>query len=155
MQRVEPALDPTQSEHLSHMQRFGEALERMSSEISVLIMAAHKAMRGRRDYHGVRLSDRLQPCGKVGGLANCCMLLRHPLVHEIADHDDARGNADAHLERNTSNRNGYAIDDGEASAHCPFGIVFMRSWVPKISKHPIAKVLRHHAIEPLDLARAG
>ena len=89
----------------------------MSSEIAVFEKAAHKAMRNRCDHHSVRLGNRLQPGGKVRGLANGGVLLRYALAHEIADHDDARSNSDARLERNAGSSGAYAIDDGEASAH--------------------------------------
>src|SRR5262245_21432375 len=146
MQRVKSALDLTQSKYLPHVQRFSKALECISSEIAILEKAAHKAMRNWCDHHRVRLGDRLQPRGKVSGFADCRVLLRHAFAHEVADHGYAGGNADAGLERNTGSRGAYAVDDGEPSAHRPLGIVLMRSRIPKVSEHPIAEILRHHAI---------
>jgi hypothetical protein len=40
---------------------------------------------------------------------------------------------------------------GEPSAHRLLGIVLMRSRIPKISEHPIAEILRYHAIQLFDL----
>ena len=48
---------------LHHMQGFCKALERMPAEIPILEKTAQKAMCNRSDHHGVRLGDRLQPCG--------------------------------------------------------------------------------------------
>ena len=61
-------------------------------------------MRLGADQERVGLGQRLQACGEVGGLADGRVLLRHAFADEIADHDDARGDADARLQRHALQR---------------------------------------------------
>ena len=66
-------------------------------QVAVLEQSAEQTVGLWSDQQRVGLGDRLQPGGKVGGLANCRVLLRHALAHEISDNDHAARDANARL----------------------------------------------------------
>jgi hypothetical protein len=143
MQRFKPAFDLTLSKYLPHMQRLSKALECTSSEIPIL-----QRPLTRRSVTGAITSvfgwaiNRNRPARLVASPIAAFSSVTPSRMRS----PDARGNADARLERNTRSRGAYGVDDGEPSAHRPLGIVLMRSRIPKVSEHPIAEMLRHHAI---------
>ena len=76
------------------------------------------------------------------------MLLRGTFPDEIADHDNAGGDADANLELADSHvEPSDCGDDVEAGAHGPLGIVFVGARKAEINQHAVAHVFRDETVE--------
>ena len=98
----------------------------------------------------VRLGKRLQPGGEVRRLADDRVLLRGTLADQIADHDQPGGDADPHAQSLSRRQSADRLDEREAGAHRPLGVVLVRLRVAEIDQHPVAHVLGDKAVEAGD-----
>jgi hypothetical protein len=143
------------AEHPPHVDRPAKALEGLGAEIAAVEQARNEAKGLRRNEDRVGFRERLQAGGEIGRLADRRLFLGSP--REIADNGDARGDADADLQRNAWQRpqDRHGGDDGKAGAHGALGIVFVRCRIAEIDEHAIPHVLGDVAPEAGDLAGAA
>ena len=95
MQRLEAALGAALARDAPGPHRLGEALERLWPEIG----HSNRPPSSRRVRSAITtvpgLGERLQAGGQVRRLADDRLLLRRALADQVADHDQAGGDADA------------------------------------------------------------
>src|SRR5262245_51902748 len=127
MERLEPALGTTLAFDPPGGEGFCEALEPLLTKISQPEQTAGQPARRLTDDPAARSRQRLQPGCQVRGLADHRLLLGGTLADQLADHDQAGGNADPGHERGVHRRlqSRQCIDDREPSADCPLGLVLM------------------------------
>src|SRR5262249_20302565 len=105
---------------------------------------------GDHDHPG--FSHTLEASGEIRRIAYDRRLQRGTRADHVSDHDYASRNAYAGTKRACGARDSIqaadALDEGQARAHRPFGIVFVRAGVAKIDQYPIAKIAGHEAAEP-------
>jgi hypothetical protein len=110
-----------------------------------------------RDYNCVGVREGLQAWSQVRCLADRRVFLARSVANKIANNDYTRGYTDPRLQGHI--RRGfqcaYDPEDGEAGAHCPLGIVLVRSGIPKIRNYAVAKIICDHATKMLDLCCTG
>ena len=108
----------------------------------------HCARRGLGDKYATRLGDALQPGGQVHRIAQGQVFKVAACPHIPGDHETGvQPNADlkawqaAHLLEL-----GFVLADGhlkiEGCQHCPFWIIFVRSWGAKKGQCAVAQELR-------------
>ena len=104
-----------------------------------------------------RQSDPLQARREIGRVADDGLLLRSTLSHEIADHDEASRDADAHLEffhGPCLQRSDHAYDFQSCSDR-PLGVVLMGAWKAKIGENAVAHEFSDKTVVACDNTRAG
>ena len=82
-----------------HAQRLGEALQAVQAEVGQLEQAADQPARRLADHDAAWLGQRLQPGREVRRLADYRLLLCRALADQLADHDQAGGDADPGRQR--------------------------------------------------------
>ena len=102
--------------------------DRQWAEIAIVEQVAQQAARIIRNDNSVRLCKPLEPGGKIGGLTNDRLFLGRSLTKQIADDDNASGDADTRLQRRRSNRAepGDGLDQSKAGANSLFGTLLVR-----------------------------
>src|SRR4051795_2533665 len=113
--------------------RFGEALEAVTTEIPKREQAAQEAPRALRDDHCTRPRQSLQSCREVRRLADHGFLLSGALADEMADDNEPRGNPDTSSERPADRRIEFchSAGYGKTGSHGPLALVLMRAWPSK------------------------
>ena len=149
---LEATLGPAFARNPPDRKRLGKALEPLRAEVSKLEYPAHQPARRLADHDTARLGYRLQSCCQVGRLADYRLLLRRALPDQLADHDQASGDADPDREprarRRFQSRQG--INDREPRSDRPLGLVLVRLWVAEIDQHPVTHIFRDVTIPALD-----
>ena len=109
------------------------------------------------DQDRAGLGAGLQARGQIGRVAYNGLFLRRPLADQIADDDDPRRDADAHIQSFSDAR--VEPPDGvrevEPRANSSFGVVLVGARKAEIGEDSIAHEFRHEAIVARDDARAG
>ena len=82
--------------------------------------------------------DGLQPRREVRRLADDAALAGIALPDQIADDDEAAGDADPHLQPFRETEAANRRDHSESGAHRPLGIIFMRLRVAEIRQNAVA-----------------
>ncbi len=101
-------------------------------------------------------ASALQPGGQVGRLADHGLLLRGTLADQLADHDEAGGDADPAGERRVAGAEPPdRSDNRQPGANRPLGLVLVRHRPAEIGQHAVAHELRDMALEARDLAGDG
>ena len=122
------------------------------AEVAQLEQPADQPLRARRDHDRVRLRHRLQAGREVRGFADDRRAPALARADQIADHDQAGGDADADLQAHPSAREPPdGVNQREAGPHCPLGIVLVRLRIAEIDEHAVAHILGHKALEATDL----
>ena len=144
---LEPIAVRTRTQDTPDVHRIVNSCDRQSAEITIVKQAAQQAARIVCYHNRVRFGGPLQPCRKISRLTNDRLLLGRALTEEIADHDEARRDADTHLQRGRLARIelGHGLDQGEARAHRLFGVLLMRLRVTEIGQYAVAEILRDKA----------
>jgi hypothetical protein len=128
---------------------------------------AEQPARGGGDHHRAGLGQSLQPGGQVRRLADHRLLLRRTFAEQVADHHQAGGDADAHLELvpgrppaqgGRSGDGGHVEppdrgDDVEAGADGALGIVLVGAGKAKINQHAVAHVFGDETVEAANRRR--
>jgi hypothetical protein len=97
-ERFETARDRAGAEHLPGTDRLGESLDLGEPKIAIIKKAADELARARCDDHRAWFGERLQPGRKIRRFAHYTVLARLTRPDEIADDNQTRCDADAHLE---------------------------------------------------------
>jgi hypothetical protein len=157
MMGLEPTLDPTRPEYLTHVYRLDEAFQVVASKIAIFEKPTDQAVCDGRDDDGIGFANRLQPRHKVGGLTDRGILPGHALANKIANNNHARADGDAGLHRDIRGefQRWDSFDDSEAGENRTLRVVLVRGRVPEIREHTITEVLCHHATEGFDLFGAA
>ena len=123
--------------------RRAQALELDGTQIRVLEQTAGQPPRARRDHHGPRLGQCLQPRREVRRLADHRLFLRCALADQIADDHQPGGDADPHLQwrRRDGVEPGHLLDQLQPGAHRALGIVLVGPRIAEIGEHAVAHVL--------------
>ena len=132
------------------MLRLSKAGEALRPKIRALEQRADLPPCALGDDERARLGHRLQAGGDVRGLADNPTLLRGARADQVADHNEAASNAEAHVHWLGRGESADGIDDGEPGADRPLGIVLVRLRVAKINEHAIAHIFGDKAREPGD-----
>src|SRR6185312_8756666 len=150
-QRLEAAVAAALADDAPGVRRRSEAFELMAAEARALEELADELPRALSDHDGARLSQRLQPGGEVGRLADHPLLALGALAEQVADDDEAGGDADAHLHGATAQREApERVDHREAGAYGALGIVLLRPRIAEQGKHAVAHVFGDHSAMMLD-----
>ena len=90
---------------------------------------------------GARPGQRLQSGGEVWRLADHAALLRGTGADQIANDDEAGGDANPHVQRLLCGEPADRVDDREPGASRALGIVLMRLGIAEINQHAVAHIL--------------
>ena len=151
MQCLEAALDGAPAHHARGHHRRAQALDLDRTQIRVLEQTAGQPPRARRDDHGPRLSQRLQPRREVRCLADHRLFLRGTLADQIADDRQPGGDADPHLQRRRDGvESGHLLHQLQRRAHRALGIVLVGPRIAEIGQHPVAHILGDKAAAAAD-----
>ena len=152
--RVTTAASPT---HPPSRNRTRKSLQFVLAGAFQLEQAAKQIVRRLADEDGVRLRERLQPRGEIGGLADNGTLLRCAGADDFTDDNEPSGNTDPRL----NTRAVRALDaadfrqDADRCAHGAFCRVLEGARETEIGEHAVAHEFRDEAAEPTDRASCG
>ena len=96
-QRLESAVYGARADHLPDRHGSAEAFDGDRAESAGFKKFTEEATGAAGNNHRIRLGERLKPRGKIGGLSDHLMLLRHALTAEVPNDHQAGGNADPHV----------------------------------------------------------
>ena len=99
---------------------------------------------------GARPGQRLQAGREVWRLADDAPLLRRTRADQIANHDEAGGDANPNVQRLLCGEPADRVDDREPGADRALGIVLMRLGVAEIDQHAVAHILGDKAAKAGD-----
>jgi hypothetical protein len=149
-QCLEAADDPALADHTPGRLRLGKTGKRLGAEILDLEQCADLSPGAVGNDQGAGPGQRLQTGGEVWGLADHDPLLRRTHADQIADDDEASGDADPNVQRLLCGEPADRIDDREPGASRPLGIVLMRLGIAEINQHAIAHIFGDKAAKAAD-----
>ena len=137
--------------------RHVEAFQRLRAKRLQLERAAEQPPCGVRNHNGARLGERLQSRRQIWRFADDRLFLRRTLADEIADHDNACGDADADLQSRPRPRVELREGGGdvEAGPDRAFGVFLMGARKAEIRQHAVAHEFGDEAVIARDRARTG
>ena len=120
----------------------------MFAEVAQAKPIAEQPPRRRPDRDAARLDEALQPRREIGGVADDGLFPRRTLSDNVADHDDARRDADAHAELLARSRlqSRHNLRDFEPCVHRPRRVILMRAGETEIGEHAVAHELSDEAV---------
>ena len=121
--------------------RLGKTGERLGPEILDLEQRADLSPGAVGNDQGARPGQRLQTGGEVWRLADDAPLLRSTRADQIANDDEASGDADPHVQRLLCGEPADRVDDREPGASRALGVVLMRLGIAEIDQHAVAHIL--------------
>ena len=148
-----PVVDVGLAHHSPRLHRLGDALEVMLAQVLAGERPADKLAREPADHHLVRPGQRLQAGGAVWGIAHHARLFRCAFADDVADHDQAGVDADAHRQIHVAHRRvchadvSQGLHDAEAGARGALGVVLVCLRITKIHQHAVAHVPSNEAAE--------
>jgi CHASE2 domain-containing sensor protein len=128
----------------------GKTGERLGAEILDLEQRPDLSPGAVGNDQGARPGQRLQTGGEVWRLADHAALLRGTRADQIADDDEASGDANPNVQRLLCGEPADRLDDREPGAHRPLGIVLMRLRISEINQHAVAHILGDKAVKAAD-----
>jgi hypothetical protein len=138
------------AQHAPYRDGGGEAFERSLAEALIFEAVAEQPMRARSDENRFGLGHRLQASGEIRRLAGDGTLSGRTHTEQVADNDDARGDADAYLQSASIRafELSYFIDDGQRRADGMLRRIFVGPWIAEVGEHTVAHELRDETVEP-------
>ena len=100
-----------------------------------------------------RVPGRASACRRgceVWRLADYAPLLRSTGTNQIANHDEAAGDADPHVQRLLRGEPADRVDDRQPGAGRALGIVLVRLGIAEINQHAVAHILGDKAAKAAD-----
>jgi hypothetical protein len=141
--RLEAALGSRHALNRPRGHRFGDALDAVPAEVTQPKQIAKQTPRGARHNDHSRIRQGLQPSRNVRRGADHRLIPQRALGAEIADHDQARRDADAHRKRFLRARL-EAANGGNDIEPRPYGslrVVLVRARIAEIGQYPVAAEL--------------
>src|SRR6516164_585207 len=120
-QGLKAADDPALADHVPGALWFGKTGERLGPEILDLEQRANLSPRAVGNDQGARPGQRLQAGGEVWRLADHVALLRRTRSDQIANHDEAAGDANPHVQRLWCGEPADGVDDRQPGASRTLG----------------------------------
>nr|WP_244608074.1 hypothetical protein [Bradyrhizobium algeriense] len=124
-----------------------ESLELDFTEIEILELRSSDRLCAIRDNDGAGLRERLQPGGKIRGIAEDAMLLGNRAFRHIADQRDARCDTDARAQLFLRGQGGDRLHQCEAGVNGALRVVFVCVRIAKICHRTVAMMSRDKAVE--------
>ena len=140
-QCLEAADDPALADHTPGTLWLGKTGERLGAEILDLEQRADLSPGAVGNDQGARPGQRLQTGGEVWRLADHAPLLRGTRADQIANDDEAGGDADPNVQRLLCGEPADRVDDREPGAGRALGVVLMRLGIAEIDQHAVAHIL--------------
>src|SRR5271169_2961611 len=140
-QCLEAADDRALADHTPGTLWLGETGERLGPEILDLEQRADLSPGAVGNNQGARPGQRLQTGGEVWRLADDAPFLRGAGADQIADDDEAAGDADPHVQRLLCGEPADRLDDREPGTSRALGIVLMRLGIAEINQDAVAHTL--------------
>jgi hypothetical protein len=97
-----------------------------------------------------RPGQHLQAGGEVWRLADDTALLRSTRPDQIANDDEASGDADPHVQRLLCRKPADRVDDRQPGAGRALGVVLVRLGIAEIDQHAVAHILGDKAAKAAD-----
>ena len=147
VQRLETSFRRARPQRCPGAHRAGDALEILCPQVLQLEQIAEKLARGLGNDRSIRLGDPLQARREVRRLADYATLLRLSRPDQVANYDQASGNADTGLQRSIRLEAGHRRDQLQPRPDRPLGVVLMGLGIAEIDQCAVAHVFRHEAAE--------
>src|SRR5262245_61001036 len=125
MQGLEAAFDRSWSQNGPSPRRTAYALEVLWTEVLKIKETAEQPSRALRNDHRFWLSDALQARCEVRRLSDDAALLRLSRSNQIADHDQAGGNAYAGLQGSAGIQSANRLDQLQPCPYRSLGVVLV------------------------------
>ena len=132
---------------------FYESLDLDFTEIEILELRSRDRLCAARDDNAAGFCQRLQPGGKIRGVAEDAMLLGNRAVRHVADKCDARCNTDARAQFFLRGQVFFCGQSGDRLHYCEAGlngalrVVFVRVRIAEIYHRAVAMMSRDKAVE--------
>jgi hypothetical protein len=139
-QCLEPADDLALAEHTPGVLRLGKTGERLGPQILDLEQRADLSPGAVGNDQGAGPGQHLQAGCEVWRLADDAAFLRGTGADQIANDDEASGDADPHIQRLLGGEPADRVDDTEPGASRALGIVLMRLGIAEIDQHAVAHI---------------
>jgi hypothetical protein len=140
-QCLKTADDLALADHTPGTLWLGKPRKRLGAEILDLEQGADLSPGAVGNNQGARSGQRLQAGGEVWRLADDAPLLRGTRTDQIANHDEAAGDADPNAQRLLCGEPADRVDDRQPGAGRALGIIFMRLGISEINEHAVAHIL--------------
>ena len=142
------ALYSTRSQHLRGRYGARPTFQRNRTEIAIIEIPSRELARVRANQYGPGLCQSLQACRKVGRFTDGGLFCRDLTNQQLAHNDGARRNANPNLQSiaDIGPELCYCIDDFQCGAHRLDGTILLCDRIAEIGQHPIAHILRNHAL---------
>ena len=136
-------------DRLERRHRGWETLERNFAEVTVGELARRDGARRGGHEDGVGVCQGLQAGSDIGGFADDPAAATFPAADQLADHDQAGGDADTAAQHDTRRQSQTAdsIAQFEGRVHGVRGIVLIGAGISEIGDHTVAHILHDLAAE--------
>ena len=148
--RLEAALGNREPFDRPGRNRRGKTLDLMPAEVAKLEEIAEQSAGRGGDDDRIRLGQPLHPGGEVRRIADDRLLPRRAGAQQIANDDEAGGDADAQPQPLRRFQRADGIDQGQSGPDRPLGVVLMRLRIAEIDQNPVAHVFGDKAVEAGD-----
>ena len=153
----ETALHHRFADHAPDWHRAGKSLQLVLAGRFELEQSAQQVLRRLADQDRIGRGERLQPCREIWRFADDGALPRGATADDLADHDEAGGDADARLNPRAVGQfdAGDFGQDIDRGANCPLRRVLEGARKAEIGEDAVAHEFGDEATEPSDRAGHG
>jgi hypothetical protein len=144
---LEAAKREVLGEHAPSMLRFGEALQGLRPEIRKLEQSANLPACALRYDHAALLSQRLQPRGKIRGIANNRPLMGRTSSQRVPNNHQTSGDPNPNLQALRCLKPAHSVHQCKAGPNGWFSIIFVCLRVAEINQRAVTQILRNKTIE--------
>ena len=145
------------ADHAPDRHGAGKSLQLVRAGGFELEQSTQQILRRLADEDRIGRGERLQPCRKIWRFADDGALLRGAAADDLADHDEAGGDADARLNPRAVGQfdAGDFGQDIDRGANCPLRRILEGARKAEIGQHAVAHEFGDEAAEPSDRAGDG